>query len=779
MALAPSTDEKALQSVHTPGFPAILRQLGISLLVTTYQAGKLVALRADGPVLNTHFRQFSRPMGLAVQAGCLALGTQCQIEEFRNMPAVAARLDPPDRHDAVFLPRRQHITGDIDVHEMGYADDGALWFVNTRFSCLCTLDGAHSFVPRWRPPFISAYAPTDRCHLNGLAMRQGMPRYVTALGISDTDYGWRARKADGGLLMDIHDNTTLLDGLSMPHSPRWHQNRLWLLESGRGGLNWFEPERGLRTLVNLPGFTRGLDFAGDFAFVGVSKVRETATFSGLPLTRSLSERYCGVWVVDLRNGRTAEFVRFESAVQEIFSVVVLPNIRYPDIVNHDALLIRQTYSLPDEALRDVCLPQMNDTVELLHGQGLDFYLKGEKQKAAEVFRQATESWPDYLPARYDLAVVLNDLECFDEAIPLLQQVIADEAAHADAHVGLSFAHSQQRQPEDAIRHLRAAIAIRPDFAQAHLNLAMLLLMTGRYVEGWREFEWRWQCPGFTPFAPPSHPRWDGTPMPKSTLLIHTEQGAGDAIQFFRFLPRVAGICRKLLLIAPVALHPLLIELTPNIVVQAPGDLKPEEFDAYLPLMSLASILELNDESEFSAPTPYLAADLSRLKLNPRNKSARIGLVWAGSSTFANDRHRSIALAELTPLLDAFPEFDWFSLQKGDTEQMQELLRNPGQLVDLGPRLNDYGDTASALCQMDLLISVDTSVAHLAGALGLETWLLLPYNADWRWQSARENSPWYPSMRLFRQARLGEWTPVIRQVLEALETMKRDPEPFQV
>ena len=187
-----------LRSVHTAGFPPLMRQLGISLLVTTYQAGKLVIVRAEDDHLNTHFRAFPSPMGLALAGDRLALGTRCQIWEFHNVPAAARKLPPSGLHDACFLPRSCHVTGNVQVHEMAWADD-ELWFVNTRFSCLCTLDRIHSFVARWRPPFVSALIPEDRCHLNGLGMVEGRVRYATALGATDTPAGWRREGARRGL----------------------------------------------------------------------------------------------------------------------------------------------------------------------------------------------------------------------------------------------------------------------------------------------------------------------------------------------------------------------------------------------------------------------------------------------------------------------------------------------------------------------------------------------------------------------------------------------------
>ena len=223
-----------LRSVHTTNFPALLDQLGISLLVTTYQAGKLVVLRADQDHVNTHFRNFSQPMGLAVAGDRLAVGTLLEIWEFHNVPAVAPKLEPIGRHDACFLPRSSHVTGDIQVHEMAWAGD-ELWFVNTRFSCLCTRSAIHSFVPRWRPPFVSALAPEDRCHLNGLGLRDGQPALRHRPGARPiTPAGWRANKKDGGILLDVPTNEVLVRGLSMPHSPRWYAGRLWVLESGDG-----------------------------------------------------------------------------------------------------------------------------------------------------------------------------------------------------------------------------------------------------------------------------------------------------------------------------------------------------------------------------------------------------------------------------------------------------------------------------------------------------------------------------------------------------------------
>ncbi len=349
------TEPSPLRSVHTTSFPTILDELQSSLFVTTYQAGKLVILRSDGGVINTHFRAFNKPMGLATAPGRLAIGTAVDVWEFRNVPAVAAKLDPPGKHDACYLPRSAHVTGDIQIHEMAYARDEML-FVNTRFSCLATHDSDHSFAPVWRPKFITQLTPDDRCHLNGLCVVDGRPKWVTALGATDTAGGWRENKKSGGILIDVEANEIAVRNLSMPHSPRWHAGRLWLLESGTGSLGTVDLDTGkYEPIVHLDGFTRGLEMVGDLAFVGLSQVRETAIFSGIQITDRLkeTERTCGVWVVNIQRGQVVAFLKFEEAVQEIFAVALIPGVRFPDLINDDSELIGSSFVLPDAALRDV------------------------------------------------------------------------------------------------------------------------------------------------------------------------------------------------------------------------------------------------------------------------------------------------------------------------------------------------------------------------------------------------------------------------------------------
>lgn len=341
---APAAGSGGLTAIDE-GFGKLLSRLGSSVLVSTYQTNRLISLRAVDGNLGVHLRNFQRPMGMAALPNGLALGTRSEVIEFRNIPEAAADLEPPGAHDGCYLPRSAHVTGDIAVHDLAWGDAG-LWVVATKFNCLATLDAEHSFVPRWRPPFISALVPEDRCHLNGVAVVEGLPRYVTALGTTDEPGGWRRDKAAGGVLMEVPSGRIVVDGLSMPHSPRWHRGTLWVLESGRGRLLEIEPTSGeSRVVAELPGFARGLALHDGIAFVGTSQARETAVFGGLPIA-DLADPVCAVWAVALKTGRVVASVRFEDQIQELFDVSLLAGVRYPEVVEWGAELARNSWSVP-------------------------------------------------------------------------------------------------------------------------------------------------------------------------------------------------------------------------------------------------------------------------------------------------------------------------------------------------------------------------------------------------------------------------------------------------
>ena len=340
-----------LRSFYTEFFPTLLDELRISIFVSTFQWDKLVILQHDQEQgVDTQCRQFFKPMALSVRKERLAVSTQGIIQEYRNVPSVAAKLNSARQCDAAYLPRTIHATGEISAHEMdwGGPEKDELWFVNTRFSCLCTRDQNYSFIPKWRPKFISALAGTDRCHLNGFCMIDGQPAFATALGETDTEGGWRVNKKSGGILIDVRSDEIVCRELSMPHSPRWYQGKLWVLQAGSGELGIVDQGTGrFQRVAAVPGFARGLDFCGDYAFVGLSLVRELAIYNGLPITQMPAEkRAAGVWVVDLRSGKVVAFIKFEGSLREVFAVAVLTEYQHPDVINSDVSLLKDTFVFP-------------------------------------------------------------------------------------------------------------------------------------------------------------------------------------------------------------------------------------------------------------------------------------------------------------------------------------------------------------------------------------------------------------------------------------------------
>jgi uncharacterized protein (TIGR03032 family) len=320
-----------------------------TLAITTYQAGKLALLGWRGQQASLLMRQFDKPMGLAVGPGKLALATRHEITLLANAPLLARDVLPsqPGRYDALYLPRATYHTGDLNVHDLSFGTD-ALWFVNSRFSCLSALSKDYSFVPRWQPPFITELVPEDRCHLNGLAIVDGKPKYVTALGETNTVGGWREGKATGGVLMDVETGAVLLRGLSMPHSPRWAQGRLLLLNSGAGELLVYDPAAGSAQVVcTLPAYLRGLCVVGRFAVVGMCQIRERHIFGELRIQKKVENLLCGLAVVDLPTGKLVGTFEFTAGCTEIYDVQFLPGARNVNVLNSTDDATRQAFTAPD------------------------------------------------------------------------------------------------------------------------------------------------------------------------------------------------------------------------------------------------------------------------------------------------------------------------------------------------------------------------------------------------------------------------------------------------
>jgi hypothetical protein len=412
---------------------------------------------------------------------------------------------------------------------------------------------------------------------------------------------------------------------------------------------------------------------------------------------------------------------------------------------------------------------MSATFEFHWKAGNASYERGDLNAARNHYQQALAIRPDSVPARHNLGVVYRDLELWELALIEFVDVIARNGRSAGGFHSLALVETHLGLYQAAVTHFRRAIALKDPFPDAHFNLGMLLLRLGNFPEGFLEYEWRWQTDQFTPFRSPNR-KWRGRPI-AGTLLVHTEQGAGDAIQFARFLPMAAERCGRLLLVSPANLFPLFSTLPGISKVRGAGKIDASEFEAYLPLLSLPGVLGTTLET-VPRHVPYLMPEARDVALGPSpipDAKRKVGLVWAGSPTHRNDRHRSCRLREFRPLFDV-PGVAFYGLQMGpQASEIAELRDSFTNLSDLrlNERKTDYADTAALLGQLDLLISIDTSVLHLAGALGRPAWGLISAISDWRWMVDREDSPWYPTLRLFRQARLDDWSELLQRVAAAL------------
>jgi uncharacterized protein (TIGR03032 family) len=321
-----------LEFTCSPHFLAWLYEQQLSLVFTTYQTHRLflVGLKPDGQ-LSIFERLFDRPMGLYATPERLYLSSRYQVWQLENALGVGEGYNG---YDKLYVPRLAYTTGDLDLHDIAVDSAGRVIFVNTLYSCLATTSDRYSFTPVWQPSFINKLAPEDRCHLNGLAMVNGQPRYVTAVSQSDVAGGWRERRHTGGCLVDTMTDRAILSSLSMPHSPRWYRGQLWLLESGTGDLGYVDLEGGVfEAIAFCPGYLRGLAFYQDWAVVGLSKPRSDRAFSGLLLDERLADREaegrCGLAIVNLNTGNLEHWLQVEGIITELYDVQLLPGVQRP------------------------------------------------------------------------------------------------------------------------------------------------------------------------------------------------------------------------------------------------------------------------------------------------------------------------------------------------------------------------------------------------------------------------------------------------------------------
>ena len=331
-AIAPEGTEAKLEILGSRQLTTWMAEMGVSLAFTTYQTGKLflVGLQPNGK-LSVFERTFNRCMGLTAVGNTLYMSSLYQLWRFENVLDAGKDVDGYDR---LYVPINGHTTGDLDIHDVAVDGTGRVVFVNTLFGCIATIDDTSSFVPLWKPRFLSKLAPEDRCHLNGLAIENGRPRYVTTVAQTDMADGWRDKRRDGGCIIDVENDEIVAKGLSMPHSPRLHNGKLWVLNSGTGEFGSVDPVTGkFEGLTFCPGYLRGMDFVDKFAVVGLSKPRDNLTFRDLALDDALearnAEAQCGLQVIDLNTGDVLHWLRLEGIVKELYDIVVLPGVRRP------------------------------------------------------------------------------------------------------------------------------------------------------------------------------------------------------------------------------------------------------------------------------------------------------------------------------------------------------------------------------------------------------------------------------------------------------------------
>jgi tetratricopeptide (TPR) repeat protein len=415
-----------------------------------------------------------------------------------------------------------------------------------------------------------------------------------------------------------------------------------------------------------------------------------------------------------------------------------------------------------------------DAAPLHNNRGNALRELGRAEEAFAAFGQAIAHKPDYAEAynnRGNLAFGLNRM---DEALADYEHALALKPDNADTLTNRGNVLHHLGRIGDAIDSFDRAIALKPDLAEAHWNKALTCLESGDFLRGWQGYEWRWRRGGEMQPRNFARPQWRGEDLRGKTVLLHAEQGFGDTLQFIRYLPMVVAKGAGVVLEIPDDLRPLIGDAAGVAAILRYGEAWPP-FDLHCPLMSLPLAFGTTLET-IPARVPYLGAPPDRLarwraRLDPARRP-RVGLVWSGKPSHRNDHNRSIPLALLAPVL-ARSGLQFVSLQKEyRASDHGELDRHPA-LLRLDEELADFADTAAVIGALDLVIAVDTAVAHLAGAMGKPLWLLLPAIGDWRWLKERTDSPWYPTARLFRQPRIGDWASVITRIAQELAVFAGD------
>ncbi len=429
--------------------------------------------------------------------------------------------------------------------------------------------------------------------------------------------------------------------------------------------------------------------------------------------------------------------------------------------------------LPEaESILDHILSAVPDEPRALHQKGVLLFRMGSHQAAAEMIERSVGLAPDAIGFRRNLCPIFERLGRYDDALRIGYQAFERDPYDLQTLHNLAVAHYRKLELDQSIDCARRALAIDAAAPGPHFQLAEALLLRGEFAEGWKEYEWRYRIAGAAPPLPPNNrPPWDGAPLPHATLLLIADQGFGDSIQFCRYIPWACARCPHVVLVADPVLHPLLRQIHPGLELVDHWDRCPP-FAAYCPLSGLPRLHGTTLDT-IPGKVPYLHPDPARTAawrarlqdlLPPGHR--RVGIVWAGRPTHNNDLNRSMSLSAFAPIA-ALDGISLVSLQKGPAQSATAEYFDRAPLLNLGAEIVDFVDTMSIIEALDLVVTVDTSVAHLAAAMGKPVWIMLSHAPDWRWLLERSDSPWYPTARLFRQPSPGDWDTVARRVGEAL------------
>lgn len=415
------------------------------------------------------------------------------------------------------------------------------------------------------------------------------------------------------------------------------------------------------------------------------------------------------------------------------------------------------------------IARQSDHARAYNNLGCVLHMQGKLQEALAAYRRALDLDPGLPQANQNYAAIVRDAGSLERAVAEYLRHTAAHPNDAMAFNDLGNAYRELGRHQDALAAYARALTLAPDLAQAHFSRAFVLLLLGEYRAGWRDYEWRWRINAFNgPVRRFAQPVWDGARIDRGTLLLQAEQGLGDTLQFVRYAPLVAERCGSVILECQPELATLLRGKPGLDRVLAQGEALPP-FAAHAPLMSLPALF---DTTLDAVPWcgPYVHADPDRVAAWRDAITApglKVGLVWAGRPQQWDDRKRSISLDLLAPLARV-PNVVFYSLQVGAAAAQAARPPESMRLVDVAARIKDFSDTAAIVAGLDLVITIDTSVAHLAGAMGVPVWVLVAHAPDWRYHLERSDNPWYPTMRLFRQVRDGDWSGAIERAAEALE-----------